>query len=105
MVLSKVKEKRMKTISMANLVEVMKNSADIIDVRETFEYEAGHVPTARNIPMSEMNERYGEIKNGSYIICQSGARSAQVCQWLTSKKIDVTNVIGGTNAWEGCLAV
>lgn len=42
----------MRTITMQELVEVMKDEADIIDVREAFEYEAGHVPTARNILMS-----------------------------------------------------
>ncbi len=93
----------MRTITMQELVEVMKDEADIIDVREAFEYEVGHVPTARNIPMSEIESRISEVNVGSYIICQSGARSAQVTQWLAANDIDVINVLGGTNAWDGCL--
>lgn len=57
----------MRTITMQELVEVMKDEADIIDVREAFEYEVGHVPTARNIPMSEIESRISEVNVGSYI--------------------------------------
>ncbi len=95
----------MKSVTMEELIEAMKDDAIVIDVRETFEYEAGHVPTAQNIPLSELDSRVDEIKEGSYIICQSGARSMRACQYLEAQGKDVTNVLGGTSAWDGCLAV
>ena len=39
-----------------------------------------------------MKEFTSEIKEGDYIICQSGARSTNVCQWLEMQGLTITNV-------------
>lgn len=78
----------------------------IIDVREGYEYDYGHVPGAVNLPLSEF-EGYENIlsKDTPYhIICQSGVRSIQACQFLDAQGYDVTNVMDGTGAWPGELA-
>ncbi len=93
----------MNSVTMQELIEAMKDDAVIVDVREDYEYAAGHVPTATNIPLSELEMRFGEIENGTYIICQSGGRSARACQFLMAQGLDVINVLGGTLAWDGCL--
>ncbi|QDK71056.1 rhodanese-like domain-containing protein [Lactococcus protaetiae] len=93
----------MKTVKIQELTQAMANKAVIVDVRESNEYKAGHVPTAKNIPLSELATRVNEVENGAYIICQSGARSKRACQFLESKGLDVTNVSGGTLAWKGNL--
>ncbi len=36
--------------------------AQLIDVRETREYEGGHILGARNIPMSQLRQRLNEIR-------------------------------------------
>ena len=40
----------------------------LIDVREEDEYLEGHVPTAINMPLSVLEQRYLEIEDESYII-------------------------------------
>lgn len=86
--------------------ETKRNALNVVDVRETYEYEMGHVPEAVNLPLSELGERFTELEKGKeyYIICQSGARSQTACQFLAAQGHDVINVMGGTSAWMGDLA-
>ncbi|GAA5356883.1 rhodanese-like domain-containing protein [Streptococcus uberis] len=78
---------------------------NLIDVREVDEYKSGHVPTAKNMPLSTLVEGYlGLDKEKTYhIICQSGGRSARACDFLEEKGYHVINVTGGTVAWDGPL--
>lgn len=93
----------MESVTIQTLEEEMKNEVQIVDVREQYEFEEGHVPTAKNIPLSQLEDRYREIEEGSYIICRSGSRSMNACLFLKSKGISTINVSGGTLAWKGCL--
>ena len=94
----------MQTIDAGQLKLLIENKkAIIIDVREDFEYRNGHVPGAKNLPLSQLEEKYQDITDGNYIICQSGARSARACQYLLAKGIETINISGGTSAWDGQL--
>lgn len=73
----------------------------IIDVREPFEYVSGHAPAASSIPLGELVARVEELDRDDtvYVICESGRRSAQAIEWLTTQGFDAVNVEGGTSAW------
>ena len=71
----------------------------ILDVREDYEFQMGHVPTAKNLPLSTFET--GDKQETYYVICQSGTRSAAACQFLSAQEFDVTNVAGGMNFWHG----
>ena len=73
----------------------------LIDVREAYEYQAGHVPGAVNIPMSVLPVRVNELPRDRevHIICQSGGRSMQTCMWLERQGYTPVNVHGGTGTW------
>ncbi|MBT2698294.1 rhodanese-like domain-containing protein [Bacillus sp. ISL-40] len=78
--------------------------AQLIDVRESNEFEGGHILGARNIPMSQMKMRMKEIRSDMpvYLYCQSGMRSARAAQFLHRKGYrDLTQLQGGFKKWSG----
>ncbi|MFZ5850105.1 MAG: rhodanese-like domain-containing protein [Actinomycetota bacterium] len=75
--------------------------AVVVDVRETEEYVAGHVPGARHIPLSLVPLRLGELPTDApvFVICQSGGRSWTAAQLLARAGLDARSVAGGTAGW------
>lgn len=74
----------------------------LLDVREPFEWEAGHAPTAHHIPLGELGERQDELPEDQQllVICRSGARSRMVTDALTQAGYPAANVEGGMGAWQ-----
>ena len=75
--------------------------APLLDVREADEWTAGHAPTARHLPMSELASRIGELPDDDplYVVCRSGGRSARVVAYLAGQGYPAVNVDGGMQAW------
>jgi len=89
-------------VDVNQLVTACERGEVVIDVREPFEFAAGHVPCARHIPMHRVPLRLAEIPadRSVYVVCASGNRSWQVCQYLERQGIAAFNVSGGTSAWQ-----
>lgn len=79
------------------------NEVRLLDVREPYEFAAGHIPGALNVPVSVLPLRTGEIdKDGEWlVICHAGVRSAMACEYLSAFGWKVTNVAGGMCEWTG----
>ena len=75
--------------------------AVMLDVREPDEWAAGHAPTARHLPMSQLTARIGELPDDDplYVVCRSGGRSARVVAYLANQGYPAVNVEGGMQAW------
>jgi rhodanese-related sulfurtransferase len=90
----------MSTVPTVAVVDVPAD-APLLDVRETDEWAAGHAPTARHLPMSELVARMGELPDDDplYVVCRSGNRSARVVAYLAAQGYPAVNVDGGMQAW------
>jgi len=89
----------MQSITVQQLRE--RTGTPLIDVREPYEFEAGHVPGAVNLPMSTLGAHLDELPDQPFdVICQVGGRSARVVEALAARGHDATNVEGGTGEWQ-----
>ncbi|WP_111645052.1 rhodanese-like domain-containing protein [Paranoxybacillus vitaminiphilus] len=75
----------------------------IIDVRGAEEVAHGKIPSARHIPLGQLESRLNEIEKDKehIIVCRSGNRSGMACEFLASQGYDVVNMMGGMLEWTG----
>jgi len=86
-------------------VKALQGNPDVVilDVREPYEYEAGHIPGVTLIPLGELPNRLAEVPTDKPVIvtCRSGNRSGQAVNFLRQQGYtNVHNMSGGFIAWE-----
>jgi len=73
----------------------------VLDVREDFEWQAGHIEGAIHIPLSVLPVRADELPEGQFLVaCKVGGRSAQAVAWLNQHGHEAVNLAGGMLDWE-----
>ena len=89
------------TVSVQDLKNAVDSGAYVLDVRTPQEFAEGHIASAVNLPLDEVEGRASEVPGDKtvYVICRSGNRSAQASEILKKAGKDVKNVGGGMNDW------
>lgn len=88
-------------ITVDQLAQLLADGARVIDVREPAEFEQARLAGTRLIPLGTVPGRIDEFRGEgpTYVICRSGGRSLQACNFLAAQGVDVINVTGGLMAW------
>lgn len=79
-------------------VNEINNNMNLIDIRDNYLYNLGHVLNAINIPMNFliMNpSNYLKKDEIYYIYCNRGINSKKTCELLTNVGYNVVNINGG----------
>ena len=74
----------------------------LLDVRTPGEFASGHIDGAVNIPVQDLANRLGEIKDKQrdiVVYCRSGGRSAQAKQVLSANGYTAVHDLGGMGRW------
>jgi hydroxyacylglutathione hydrolase len=76
---------------------------DIVDVREDWEWNKGHVPGARHVVLNSLlaNPQAQKFRDKTIFVCLTGERSSVASEMAVALGVkDVVNFRGGTKAWK-----
>jgi rhodanese-related sulfurtransferase len=81
------------------------NDAVVLDVREASDFSNGHLKNAKNIPLSALRDKLGELaafQNKPVLAyCRSGNISGKACRILKKSGFtNVHNISGGISGWQ-----
>lgn len=92
-------------LSAAGAVQLInREKAVVIDICEASEFAAGHVGGAKNVPLSQLEDKLPSVvKNKALpviLVCQSGARSSRALAIAKKLGYDkAQSLSGGLTAW------
>jgi rhodanese-related sulfurtransferase len=90
------------SVSGAQARELVGAGAQLLDVRETGEWNAGRAPQALHFPPAQMQARMSRVKTGKevVVVCRTGNRSRSVTSALRKQGYEAFNLSGGMRAWQ-----
>ena len=89
-------------LSPARVAELLRDGAQVIDVRETYEREAGRIPDdSAHIELDRLTAEADSIDRERAVVfyCRTGSRSALAAQAFAAAGYDAHNLDGGLKAW------
>lgn len=86
------------------MAEYLKNgrqSLQILDVRESWEYDIAHIEGTTLIPLGGLAQKMDKLDRACEIlvVCHHGIRSAHACYLLERNGFQTINLAGGIDRW------
>ena len=78
------------------------DTAQVIDVREQYEWDAGRIPGTIHIELARLASSANEIATDKPVIfsCRVGSRSAMAAQAFRASGYDAYSMAGGIQLWD-----
>jgi rhodanese-related sulfurtransferase len=89
-------------VTVPEAADMRAKGAAIIDVREPWEFDQGHIEDALLIPLKSLPQRVAEVPRDRPVVinCHHGGRSMQAVNYLRQQGFgNVTNMEGGIDRW------
>ncbi|GGC07282.1 rhodanese-like domain-containing protein [Cellulomonas carbonis] len=90
------------TVDAARAIELVRDGAALIDVRERSEWKTGHAPQAVHAPLGELDKASRRLRAETPVVvmCASGMRSRTAAKQLRAAGFQATSLSGGIGAWQ-----
>ena len=89
-------------LKIEDIRKLMDDGYEVVDVRENWEWDRGHIPGARHVVLASIlaNPVGQKFNDRSIFVCEVGERSAVASEMAAALGVrDVVNFRGGTKAW------
>jgi rhodanese-related sulfurtransferase len=89
-------------LSPGRVAELQREGAQLVDVREPYEREAGRIPDdAAHIELDRLAEEADSIDRDRPVVfyCRTGSRSSLAAQAFSAAGYEAHNLDGGLKAW------
>jgi len=75
--------------------------AQVVDVREPYEREAGHIPGTRHVELERLASQAPTIDPAQPVVfvCRAGVRSLMAAQAFRRAGFDASSMAGGLERW------
>ena len=89
-------------VKAAQALDLVRDGATLLDVRESSEWMSGHAPGAIHIPLGDIEKAPRRLRQGRPVVvmCASGMRSRTAAKHLRSLGWDAASLSGGIGAWQ-----
>jgi rhodanese-related sulfurtransferase len=89
-------------VAPARAAEMIRDGVQLVDVRETYEHDAGRIAGARHIELERLASQAETIDKDQPVLfyCRLGARSAMAAQAFRRAGYDAYTMTGGLTEWD-----
>ena len=90
------------SVSAQRAIELVRDGAALVDVRQSHEWKAGHAPQALHVPLDKIDTAPRRVagKSPVLVVCASGMRSRVGAKKLRDAGLEAASVSGGMAAWQ-----
>jgi rhodanese-related sulfurtransferase len=95
-------EQGIRDLKLDDIRQLIDEGYQVVDVREDWEWQRGHIPGARHVVLASILANPGGQKfdDRTIFACEVGERSAVASEMALALGVkDVVNFRGGTKAW------